>query len=290
MNALADVGRYLRRRRVQHPPAVCNEGERKSEHRGHRPLQLGVRAEPGGHATQRHRDTDRQQVERIGDELGADQHRRRDLPRPLDIHCRLLRCPVVVAAKHTAPPSTASRRCAASRRQLREAPSDADLGYNFLFESARCDSPPATVCGDDFIIMPIYEYRCSECGHELEALQKLADARLLNCPACHADALVKKVSAAGFQLKGSGWYVTDFRNGNKSKPAAKTDDSAAKSDAPASDAKPDTKSDAPPKTEAASKSESAAKTETAAKPASAKSESTPAKKPAAAPSSGGSSS
>ncbi|HEY5366043.1 MAG TPA: FmdB family zinc ribbon protein [Casimicrobiaceae bacterium] len=142
--------------------------------------------------------------------------------------------------------------------------------------------------------MPIYEYRCSECGHELEALQKLADARLLNCPACHADALVKKVSAAGFQLKGSGWYVTDFRNGSKSKPAAKTDDSAAKSDAPASDAKadakPDTKSDAAPKTEAASKGESAPKTETAAKPASAKSESVPAKKPAAAPSSGGSSS
>ena len=61
--------------------------------------------------------------------------------------------------------------------------------------------------------MPIYEYRCSKCGHELEALQRLADAPLSECPACHASALVKQVSAAGFQLKGSGWYVTDFRGG-----------------------------------------------------------------------------
>jgi putative FmdB family regulatory protein len=74
--------------------------------------------------------------------------------------------------------------------------------------------------------MPIYEYACSACGHELESLQKLADARLVTCPACHADTLVKKVSAAGFQLKGSGWYVTDFRNG--SKPAAKPAEGTAK--------------------------------------------------------------
>ena len=68
--------------------------------------------------------------------------------------------------------------------------------------------------------MPIYEYRCTSCGHELEALQKLADAPLTECPACHRAALQKKVSAAGFQLKGSGWYVTDFRN-KAAKPAAK---------------------------------------------------------------------
>ncbi len=60
--------------------------------------------------------------------------------------------------------------------------------------------------------MPIYEYACTACGHSLEALQKLSDPRLVTCPACHADALVKKVSAAGFQLKGSGWYATDFRS------------------------------------------------------------------------------
>jgi len=69
--------------------------------------------------------------------------------------------------------------------------------------------------------MPIYEYRCSKCGHELEAMQKISDAALTRCPACRADALTKLVSAAGFQLKGSGWYATDFRGG--SKPASKGD-------------------------------------------------------------------
>lgn len=90
--------------------------------------------------------------------------------------------------------------------------------------------------------MPIYEYRCSACGHELEALQKLSEAKLLTCPACHADALVKKVSAAGFQLKGSGWYVTDFRNGSKGAAAAKKDAGAgdAKADSTTGDAKGDT--------------------------------------------------
>ena len=53
--------------------------------------------------------------------------------------------------------------------------------------------------------MPIYEYRCSACGHELEALQKITDAPLVACPSCRADKLAKLVSAAGFQLKGSGW-------------------------------------------------------------------------------------
>ena len=66
--------------------------------------------------------------------------------------------------------------------------------------------------------MPIYEYRCSSCGHELEALQKLSDAPLTKCPSCHAEALVKLVSAGGFQLKGSGWYATDFKSSG-SKPA-----------------------------------------------------------------------
>ncbi len=73
--------------------------------------------------------------------------------------------------------------------------------------------------------MPIYEYRCSSCGHELEALQKFSDAPLVACPSCHAEALVKLMSAAGFQLKGSGWYATDFK-GSGSKPAGKTDGGA----------------------------------------------------------------
>lgn len=63
--------------------------------------------------------------------------------------------------------------------------------------------------------MPFYEYRCSNCGHELEVLQKLSDKLLVDCPACGKQTLSKMVSAAGFQLKGSGWYVTDFRDGNK---------------------------------------------------------------------------
>ncbi|TMH57402.1 MAG: zinc ribbon domain-containing protein [Betaproteobacteria bacterium] len=69
--------------------------------------------------------------------------------------------------------------------------------------------------------MPIYEYRCSDCGHELEALQKLSDPLLLACPACGKPALSKLVTAAGFQLKGSGWYATDFKSSG-SKPAAKS--------------------------------------------------------------------
>ena len=68
--------------------------------------------------------------------------------------------------------------------------------------------------------MPIYEYVCSSCSHELEALQKFSDPALTQCPSCGTDKLTKKISAAGFQLKGSGWYATDFK-GNGSKPAAK---------------------------------------------------------------------
>jgi putative FmdB family regulatory protein len=60
--------------------------------------------------------------------------------------------------------------------------------------------------------MPIYEYLCQVCGHALEALQKLSDPVLVACPACARPALKKQVSAAGFQLKGSGWYATDFKN------------------------------------------------------------------------------
>ena len=70
--------------------------------------------------------------------------------------------------------------------------------------------------------MPIYEYKCSACQHELESLQKFSEAPLVTCPACGKDALTKLVSAAGFQLKGSGWYQTDFKSSG-AKPAAKAD-------------------------------------------------------------------
>jgi putative FmdB family regulatory protein len=62
--------------------------------------------------------------------------------------------------------------------------------------------------------MPIYAYRCESCGFEKDALQKISDAPLSQCPSCGADTFRKQVTAAGFQLKGSGWYVTDFRGGN----------------------------------------------------------------------------
>jgi len=60
--------------------------------------------------------------------------------------------------------------------------------------------------------MPIYAYKCTDCGHEREVLQKISDAPLTDCPDCGHPSLAKQVTAAGFQLKGSGWYATDFRN------------------------------------------------------------------------------
>ena len=68
--------------------------------------------------------------------------------------------------------------------------------------------------------MPIYAYRCESCGFGKDALQKMSDAPLTNCPECGKDTFRKQVTAAGFQLKGSGWYVTDFRGGNGAKSAA----------------------------------------------------------------------
>lgn len=65
--------------------------------------------------------------------------------------------------------------------------------------------------------MPIYEYQCEACGHRLEALQKISEEPLSDCPECGRPSLQKLVSAAGFRLKGSGWYVTDFKDGGKKK-------------------------------------------------------------------------
>ena len=73
--------------------------------------------------------------------------------------------------------------------------------------------------------MPIYEYRCEACGQALEVMQKLSDAALTDCPSCSRPALKKLISAAGFQLKGSGWYATDFKGG--SKPADKPKEESA---------------------------------------------------------------
>ena len=88
--------------------------------------------------------------------------------------------------------------------------------------------------------MPIYAYKCSACGHAKDVLQKISDAPLSDCPECGQSTFSKQVTAAGFQLKGSGWYVTDFR-GNGSGGAAPTStpapsDSAAPAAAPAASA------------------------------------------------------
>jgi putative FmdB family regulatory protein len=82
--------------------------------------------------------------------------------------------------------------------------------------------------------MPIYAYRCAACGHAKDVLQKVSDPVLTVCPACGASAFQKQVTAAGFQLKGSGWYVTDFRDGGaKSGASAKGAESGKDGDAKA---------------------------------------------------------
>lgn len=93
--------------------------------------------------------------------------------------------------------------------------------------------------------MPIYEYECLACGHRLEALQKMSDDPLTDCPQCNKPELKKLISAAAFRLKGGGWYETDFKSGNKKnvaqgdskdKPgsAKKSSDKASKSDSSSS--------------------------------------------------------
>ncbi len=88
--------------------------------------------------------------------------------------------------------------------------------------------------------MPIYAYKCSSCGHSKDALQKMSDAPLTVCPACGAATFTKQLTAPQFQLKGSGWYVTDFRDGKKPAADAKTD--AAKPDT-GGEVKTETKTD-----------------------------------------------
>ena len=77
--------------------------------------------------------------------------------------------------------------------------------------------------------MPIYEYLCQDCGQGTEALQKIADAPLVTCPSCGQDALQKRISAAGFRLKGGGWYETDFKGSSgQQNLSEKPSDSSAK--------------------------------------------------------------
>jgi putative FmdB family regulatory protein len=90
-------------------------------------------------------------------------------------------------------------------------------------------------CGE--IFMPIYAYRCEACGFAKDALQKVSDAPLTDCPSCGKSSFKKQLTAAGFQLKGTGWYVTDFRSGSggASAPAATGASAAPAAPAAASD-------------------------------------------------------
>ncbi len=124
--------------------------------------------------------------------------------------------------------------------------------------------------------MPIYSYRCESCEHTQDVLQKISDLPLAVCPACGASAFKKQVTAAGFQLKGSGWYATDFRN----PPAAKADakgnsEKDAGSAEPASGEKAAQGNDSNAKEEASS-----TKTSEASSPASDKSSASPSPSPA----------
>ena len=119
--------------------------------------------------------------------------------------------------------------------------------------------------------MPIYEYRCSNCGHKLEALQKISEPLLVACPSCQQDKLVKQVSAAGFHLKGSGWYVTDFKGGSSAKPAAGDEPAKPAADATTTkDGKAEPKKPAPAaasESAASPSSDTATSTSTPSKPA-----------------------
>ena len=96
--------------------------------------------------------------------------------------------------------------------------------------------------------MPIYEYRCGKCGHEQEFLQKITERPIARCPACGSAKFHKQLSAAGFQLKGSGWYATDFKGGKKPADTSTPAKAEAKTEAKGeskSEAKTEAKSKAP---------------------------------------------
>jgi putative FmdB family regulatory protein len=130
--------------------------------------------------------------------------------------------------------------------------------------------------------MPIYAYKCSACGFAKDSLQKMSDAPLTVCPSCGKSAFEKQVTAAGFQLKGSGWYVTDFREGGGKKPAdpaGKSDDGPDKaSDGKAAEPASGGSTDAPAASPAAPAAAPAASTPVAAPPPAAKSTPKPAAK------------
>jgi putative FmdB family regulatory protein len=102
--------------------------------------------------------------------------------------------------------------------------------------------------------MPIYEYRCSACGHADEHLQKVSDAPLKVCPACGKAKYQKQLSAAGFQLKGTGWYATDFKGAGKKADSKKADTKTETT----TETKPESKPESKPEKKSEGKSETKA--------------------------------
>lgn len=131
--------------------------------------------------------------------------------------------------------------------------------------------------------MPIYEYRCSSCGFQKEYLQKVSDPRLTDCPSCGKASFQKMLTAAGFQLKGGGWYATDFK-GSGSKPAAPAGEGD--KGAGAADSKSEGKSEAKSEGKSDSKSDSKSDTKSDTRSDSKTTAAAPAATPAAAPASG----
>jgi putative FmdB family regulatory protein len=134
--------------------------------------------------------------------------------------------------------------------------------------------------------MPIYEYRCAKCGYQKEYLQRLSDAQLTKCPECGKKTFNKMVTAAGFQLKGTGWYATDFKNsGGKGKTKEKSGDGATESSAKESSAKESSTKESSTKESSAKESTSK---ESSAKDSATKESSKPESKSAASASQSGS--
>lgn len=118
------------------------------------------------------------------------------------------------------------------------------------------------------VAVPIYEYQCQSCSHQMEALQKMADASLTDCPACGESELIKLVSAPSFKLTGTGWYETDFKNSKKDEAkstsgsgdsaSGSSESSASKSDTGGATEKTKVSADSPKKTSSSTGSASAA--------------------------------
>lgn len=120
--------------------------------------------------------------------------------------------------------------------------------------------------------MPIYAYKCDSCGFAKDVLQRMSDSTLTQCPSCSAQTYRKQLTAAGFQLKGSGWYATDFKGGNNNAAPAKSDETAGES----SGGKADSGAEAAPAAKTETKPVSKSDSTSAETPAAKKNESTPA--------------